>query len=114
MAFNDTTLNLVGLYLAGLCPYVSVHSADPGATGLNEHPVARQACSFNVDADGDLTLSTAEDFSGGTPGAPVLWVGLWDSLTAGLFRGGFPITAGDLSFNGGGAYRLLNLSIPVG
>ena len=110
MALTDATLNLVGTYLAGLCTHASLHSANPGTTGANETTAGRQAVTFNVDADGDLTLSATENFTGGAASGAVAYVGLWSAASGGTFRGGFAIT-GDATFNAAGEYNLTGLTI---
>lgn len=110
MPFTDATLNLVGTYLAGLCTHASLHTANPGTTGTNESSAARQAVAFNVDADGDLTLTVTENFTGGAANGPCTYVGLWSASSGGTFRGGFALS-GDQVFNANGEYNLTALTI---
>lgn len=110
MPLTDDTLNQVGTYLASLCPYMSIHTADPGTTGANESAAPRQACSFQVDADGDLTLVSTVSFTGGDPSGPAQYAGLWTAAVGGTFRGGFLLT-GDNTFNAAGEYDVLSLTI---
>jgi hypothetical protein len=110
MALTDGTLQALGNHLASLCPYASLHSADPGSTGTNATTAARQAVSFNVDGDGDLTLTSTVSFTGGAASGAVTHVGLWSASTGGTFRGGFALS-GDTTFNGAGEYNLTGLTI---
>ncbi|MCA1984791.1 phage tail fiber protein [Nocardioides nematodiphilus] len=110
MALTDGTLNLMGTYLAGLCGYASIHTANPGTTGASESTAARKAVTFSVDADGDLTLSATVNFTGGAASGPATYVGLWSAATGGTFRGGYALT-GDQAFNAAGQYNLTSLTI---
>lgn len=110
MALTDATLNALGTDLAALIPYASLHTADPGTTGANESSAARQATSFTVDADGDLTLDSTLAFTGGAASGAVTHVGLWSASTAGTFRGGFALS-GDTTFNAAGEYNVTALTI---
>lgn len=112
MPLTDATLNLLGTELSTLCTHASLHTADPGTTGANPSAAARQPVTFNVDADGDLTLSTTENFTGGASSGPCTHVGLWNALTSGTFRGGFALT-GDQTFNAAGEYDLTGLTINI-
>jgi hypothetical protein len=110
MPLTDATLNALGTHLTSLCAYASLHSADPGSTGANATAAARKAVSFNVDADGDLTLASTVSFTGGAASGAVTHVGLWSASTGGTFRGGFALT-GDNTFNSAGEYNLTGLTI---
>jgi len=110
MPLTDTTLNLMGTYLTTLGGWLQLHTADPGTTGINQSAAARQACTFTVDADGDLTLDGTENFTGGAASGACTHVGLWSASTAGTFRGGFALT-GDQTFNAAGEYSVTGLTI---
>lgn len=116
MALNDATLNSLGTSLAGLITHAELHTADPGAAGTaNQTTAARQAVTFNVDADGDLTLAATAAFTGGAASGACTWVSLWGGAGAstkgtGTFRGAYALT-GDLTFNASGAYNLTGLTL---
>jgi hypothetical protein len=110
MPLTDATLNSLGTSLAALCTHASLHTADPGTTGANESSAGRQAVAFNVDADGDLTLTVTENFTGGAASGACTHVGLWSASSGGTFRGGFALT-GDQTFNAAGEYNLTGLTI---
>jgi hypothetical protein len=95
-----------------LCTHASLHTADPGGTGANESSAARQAVAFNVDGDGDLTLTVTENFTGGAASGACTHVGLWSAITGGTFRGGFALT-GDQTFNAAGEYDVTGITINV-
>jgi hypothetical protein len=112
MPITDAELNNLGTTLAGRLGFMSLHSADPGTTGANEVTgggYARQACTFTVDADGDLNLDGTETFAG--PAAQgVTHVGFWSAASGGTFRAGFALT-GDAAFSAGGVYEVTDGNI---
>lgn len=111
MALTDTTLNLMGTYLTTLATHATLHSADPGTTGTSlVTTAARIALTWAVDADGDLTLSGQAAFTGAAASTAVTHVGLWSAITAGTFRGGFPLT-GDTTTNAAGEYTVTQITI---
>lgn len=72
--------------------YMSLHTADPGLTGLNEvtgGSYARQAITFGAAASKSITSSNTVDFTG-MPAATVTHLGIWDAATAGNFYVGGP------------------------
>lgn len=112
MALSDGTLNSLGTSLAGLITHAQLHTGDPGALGTsNVSTAARQAVTFTVDADGDLTLSNGPvAFTGGAASGPCTYVSLWSASTGGTFRGSYALT-GDQTFNAAGEYNLTGLTI---
>ena len=106
---TDATLNMMGTYLTTIATHISLHSADPGGTGASAVGT-RVAASWSVDADGDLTLSSAAPFTGLSPNQGVTHVGLWSASSGGTFRGGFPLS-GDASANSAGEYNVTGLTI---
>ena len=81
--------------LAATVTHVSLHNADPSTTGANEltggsPAYARLAVSWAAAAAGVRDNSGALDFN--VPaGATVLHLGLWTAITAGTFKGWFPV-----------------------
>lgn len=107
---TDATLNSLGTSLAALITHVSLHSANPGSTGASETTAARLPVSWNVDADGDLTMTSQKDFTGVAANGAVQFVGLWSALTGGTFRGYHALT-GDATANAAGAYSVTQVTI---
>lgn len=70
--------------------YMSLHTAAPGLTGVNEvagNAYARQAVTWGAEAGGTVSNSAALTFPAPTPanwGTATHW-GLWDALTVGNF-----------------------------
>lgn len=89
-------------------PYVSLHTADPGATGLfelsalpDDRSYARLLAGFAAEAGGQVT-NAADIIFPDLPTATILYAGFWDSPTGGNWLGyehvnspgGDPVTAG--------------------
>ena len=110
MPLTDATLQSMGNHLASLITHLAIHTADPGTNGANPSAAARQPVTWNVDSDGDLTISATINFTGGAANGPATHVGGWSALTAGTFRGGWALT-GDQTFNAAGQYSVTALTI---
>lgn len=113
MPLNDTALNVMADAFRAVGTYISLHSADPGATGLNPTTAARVLASWPAAATGDLTI-TNKSFTGGAANGAVTYVGIWSAVTGGTFYGGFQIPTGgtnDLTFNAAGEYTLTSMVI---
>jgi len=95
--------------LGGINPtYASLHTADPGATGINEvtggtPAYARKAIVFDAAAAGARALSVDATFD--VPACTVAYVGYWTAITAGTFLGSDPVT--NETFAAQGQYKLL-------
>lgn len=95
--------------------YVSLHSADPGATGANEltggtPAYARKAATWSAAAAGAKALSNQPVFD--VPaGSTVAFVGLWSALTAGTYLGCWDVT--DEIYGGQGTYTLTSGSVSL-
>jgi hypothetical protein len=109
MPLTDTALDAMADHLASIAAQVSLHTADPGSTGANETTAGRQTPTWAASSGGVLSLSAADDFTGGAASGPCTYCGLWeaDGLT---FLGGFALT-GDQTFNANGEYTLTDLTI---
>lgn len=102
MGFTDATLALIGAYVDGIIDEMSLHSADPGATGANEvsgSGYTRQVPNLAVDGDGDLTLAATASYVG-PASQGVTHIGFWGG---GVWRGGFA-RSGDAAFSTSGEY----------
>lgn len=112
MALTDATLDSMATHLGTLCTHMSLHSASPGTDGSNEIAsggYARQAITWGTAANGDISITGTESFSGPASGA-CTHVGLWSASTGGTFRGGFALT-GDQTFNAAGQYTVTALTV---
>ena len=99
MPYTTNTLNAMvdaicnAAAFAGGTITVSLHTADPGATGLNEvagGSYARQTATFGTAASGGSIANTAALNFAGMPTATVTHVGIWSTST---FRAGAALTA---------------------
>ena len=114
MALNDTGKNVMLDALAGAAGFVSLHTADPGTTGINEATggapaYARKAITWNAAATGSVTASNQPVFD--VPAGTYTHVGFWSLVTAGTFYGSGDIT--DEVFAGQGTYTLTATTISV-
>jgi hypothetical protein len=99
---------------------LSLHTGDPGASGtlleVTGGGYARVACSFSAASSGARALAAAVDFVGPASGGAA-WIGVWNS-TGPTFLARIQITAGDVTFNASGEFRVttatqLTLTDPV-
>lgn len=116
MALTDAVLNSLGTSLSGLITHLELHTGDPGAAGTsNQTTAARQAVSWSVDADGDLTNTATVSFTGGAASGACTYVSLWGGAGAntkgtGTFRGSYALS-GDTTFNSSGQYDITSITI---
>lgn len=115
MALNDTAKNLMLNQLAGSAIFVSLHTADPGATGTSEvtggaPAYARKSITWNTAATGNLDSSNQPQFD--VPGSTTIThVGYWSASTAGTFYGSSTIT--NETFSAQGTYTLTDADISL-
>jgi len=109
MALLDALLNIGATAMGNAATHLALHSADPGATGLNPTTAARVAAGWGAPANGDLTISN-KAFTGGAANGSVTHVGFWSAATGGTFYGSQSIT-GDLTFNSAGEYTITSLAV---
>lgn len=107
---NNTALNAMADHLATLLDFMSLHTADPGAGGANETTAGRQGVAWDAAANGDISLTGTENFTGGAASGACTHVGFWSASSGGTFYGGFPIT-GDQTFNAAGEYTVTDVNI---
>ncbi len=109
MALNERALNGMANWLAGVTPYLALHSADPGPTGLYETTATRVAAAWPA-ATGGVLLIVDKRFSGGEPLGPATHVGLWSAAEGGNIYGS-GLVVGDTIFNANGVYNLTSVRI---
>jgi len=109
MALLDSLLNVGATAMGGAAPFLAIHTADPGATGLNPSTAARVAASWPAPSNGDLVI-TNKNFTGGAANGPAQYVGLWSLATGGVFYGSAQLT-GDQTFNAAGEYTITSLTV---
>jgi hypothetical protein len=103
MAFSATVANDLANYVCrGTAPTalttpikLSLHTADPGATGASEATggsYARQSAGYNAASGGACALAGTVSFTG-MPAATVTHVGIWDSTGTPKFLQGAALAA---------------------
>lgn len=108
MPLSDSSLNFMADQWAGSVTEMSLHTADPGTTGTNESSAGRQVPAFSAaTGSGDLSVSGAENFTGGAASGPCTHVGFWRGAT---WAGGFALT-GDQTFNAAGEYSVTDFDL---
>ena len=104
MAFVDTTLKVGADAIAARITHVSLHTTGAVSSSADESTAARQAISWSVDSDADLTAGPIA-FTGGAASGPVARLGYWTASTAGTYCGGTLVAGGgDTAFNAAGEY----------
>jgi hypothetical protein len=103
---NDAGLVVLANALRQTLLFAQLHSDVAGTGGDNIAIAGRLPVTWATpDSDGDFGLASAVVFTGGTPGAPVYSVTLWDDETAGAFYGEFAL-GGDSAFSTAGQYSV--------
>ena len=110
MPLNNTAKNLMLDALGGVISHVSLHTADPGATGTSEvtgGSYARKSITWNAAATANLDSSNQPvfDVPGGTT---ITHAGYWSASTAGTFYGGRPLPSSE-AFGADGTYTLTDV-----
>lgn len=113
MALNDTAKNLMLDALAAAAGYVSLHNADPGASGANElsggsPAYARKAVTWASAASGSVAASN-QPVLDVAAGATVAYGGLWSAASGGVFYGSGAVVSE--TFGAQGTYTLTSISI---
>lgn len=111
MPLNDTILNIGAEAMADVALYAAIHTATPNGSGSNQSSAGRVAIPWAAASGGDLSTSTAMDFTGGAATGAATHLGFWSASTGGTFYGYVPLT-GDQTFNSAGEYTVTSISIP--
>lgn len=111
MALNDTILNIGAAAMQAAMTHMSIHTAQPNASGSNESSAARQAITWVTAANGDMVATVDLAFTGGASGGAATHAGFWSASSGGTWYGFYPLT-GDQTFNAAGEYTVTGVSIP--
>lgn len=111
MPLDDAALQTAGNAIDGVLTHMRLHSADPGTTEANALGSARVAIAYTSDADGDLTLDAAANFTGLGANATIWGATLWNASTAGVRQGKFAIGSGDTTANAAGEFQIASHTI---
>lgn len=115
MPLNETAKNFMLDQLGSNIAYISLHSGDPGSTGVNElsggsPAYARKAVSWNAAASSNLDSNGTQVFD--VPaGSTVAYIGYWSALTGGTFYGSGDVT--DETYASQGVYTLSDSDIAL-
>ena len=115
MAFTASALNSAIGAVTARCNQISLHSADPGTTGINEVSGGSPAYARKVPTWGAASAGSSSDSA--TPqvfdvpaGTTVAFVGYWDS-TGPTFLGSDPVTSE--TFGAQGQYSLDSATLSI-
>jgi hypothetical protein len=114
MAYNDTALNVMVDALASAGTYISAHTADPGATGTNQHGNRVQttwgAAGTGVNAGKRVGSQVSIAVSAGTQ---ITHWGIWSTVTngTGTFYGGFALGTAETFSNAGNLLHTPTLDV---
>ena len=109
MPLNDTALNVMADAWRAVATHLSLHTAQPNASGSNESTAARVAASWPAASGGDLTV-TNKNFTGGAASGACTHVGFWTASSGGTFHG-YQALTGDQTFNAAGEYTITSLTV---
>ena len=115
MALSIAGKNVMLDALAGVAVYASLHTADPGDTGVSEAAggvpsYGRKAIAWNAASGGSLDDSSNPVFD--VPAGTYSHFGLWSSMTAGTFYGGGSLSAPE-TYASQGTYTLADADISL-
>lgn len=94
MGLNTNGQNSLADGLAAVAIFSSLHTGDPGTTGVNEATggspaYARKSVTWAAAASGQRASSIAQTFD--VPAGTYFWVGKWSAVTAGTYYGHAPL-----------------------
>lgn len=108
MSFTSAVRDSMLDQLNGLATHASLHTADPGTSGVSEvsgGSYARQAISWQASSGGSKTLTASVTFQ--IPASvTITHAGTWSALSAGTWRGGGALAASETYSAAGGTYTL--------
>jgi hypothetical protein len=115
-ALVDNGKNAMLTTLVGVAVFGSLHTAAPGATGINEvtggsPAYARKALTWGAVSTGSVALAATLPTWDVPAGTTVAYVGLFSLVTGGTFYGYWDVT--DEVFAGQGTYSLTSGSISL-
>lgn len=112
MPLNSAGKNAAASGVTAVAGYLSLHTGDPGTTGTNAATSARQAIAWGSPSNGVVSITTAENFTGGAASGPCTHFGIWSAVSGGTFYGGGPLT-GDQTFNASGEYTVDSITLSI-
>lgn len=116
MALSVSGRNDAANGIAGGITYMSLHTADPGANGINEvlggaPAYIRKAVTWGAAANGQVGITNQPVFD--VPGQTTIgYFGLWTAATNGQFKGGGALSATE-TFGAQGTYTVTSATVTV-
>jgi hypothetical protein len=110
MAINTSEIQVGAAAIATDIDHMTLHTAQPDATGSNQTSAAAQA--VTPTSTGGVVSIGSTAFTGGAASGACTHVGFWhgDPATTGTFRGWLALT-GDQTFNASGAYTVDSVTL---
>ena len=110
MAINTSEIQVGGAALAADIDHMTLHSAQPDATGSNLTSAGAQAVTPSS-SSGTVTIGSTS-FTGGAASGACTHVGFWHGVPGGggTFRGWLALT-GDQTFNAAGQYTVDSVTL---
>jgi hypothetical protein len=110
LAINTSEVQVGAAAIAADIDHLTLHSAQPDATGSNRTTAAAQA--VTPTSTGGVVSIGSTAFTGGTANGACTHVGFWhgDPNAGGTFRG-YQALTGDQTFNAAGAYTVTAVTI---
>ena len=112
MALSDAAMIVAANALRSAITHAQLHTGAPGGSGTtNVSSAGRQAITWAAaSGDGDFSLASALNFTGGAANGPCQYVSLWSASSGGTFYGSYALT-GDATFNSAGEYQVTALTL---
>lgn len=73
--------------------YLSLHTADPVATGTGEGTDGRKAITFGSSSSGTQASTNAQSWASAAGGQTYQWFGVWTAATGGTYLRGGTLTS---------------------
>src|SRR5687767_15028415 len=114
MALSTAGRNAAVAGVTGLITHISLHTADPGASGASEvagGTYARQAATWDAPSGGSAGISNDPEFA--IPAATTIThFGLWSASSSGTYYGGGALSASE-AYTAAGTYTLTADTITI-
>ena len=117
MSLTDAAKNAMLDQFSGQAAYASLHTADPGTTGVNEvsggsPAYARQAMAWDAAATGALSQNEASPIDFDVPASTITHVGFWTAVTGGTFLCGAALSSSE-TYNAQGIHTLTDFDLSL-
>lgn len=106
---NDASLVAQANAWVAAFPYIAIHTAGAVSSSASQSAAPRQLANWAVDSDGDVSLPSDVDFTGGAANGAAVRVGYWSAASSGVYGGGQLLDTNppnDVAFNAAGEFRV--------